>query len=420
LSPNHFASHSETPSYRSALLVETRTTYFSSGDEGPLVHEPTGFPRIDEATHGGPVYGSRWYVLGAPDACKTAFVVQLADNFARRGIAVGLFAVDEEPSDMQTRIVQGYGFSRSDCERRDDTFLFRVQEELTQAHRVPVLYFGAEDTVESASLELAEWAARHETRAVMLYDSVQTIDCDATRLAREEPTEYMRVTRNVYAIRAAASRYKHIAIATSEMNRRSYIEGADPSGDRMGAAKQSGAIEYSARVMLAFESTKKQGKLLPDKFRVLVQKNKHGPRGSFFFLDLDRQRMRLHEGAPPEDAGEEADQASDRQARRTAASEERARKEKQAREKKAEERSREEEKRAADLDAAVIRSVQRTPGIGSADARSEVAAELGGCARDRFDASVARLRLKRALRVEIEPRSGKQRLHLPAPESDSQ
>ena len=46
---------------------------------GPLVHEPTGIEALDEVTDGGPVYGSRWGVAGAPDAGKTALAMQVAD-----------------------------------------------------------------------------------------------------------------------------------------------------------------------------------------------------------------------------------------------------------------------------------------------------------------------------------------------------
>src|SRR5678815_1197380 len=59
---------------------------------GPLVHEPTGISALDKLTGGGPVYGSRWYLLGAPDAGKTALLLQIAHVFALRGICVGILA----------------------------------------------------------------------------------------------------------------------------------------------------------------------------------------------------------------------------------------------------------------------------------------------------------------------------------------
>ena len=429
------------PSLQTAIRVvtrsqETRRTSHNLfehwREDGPLVHEPIQFGPLDEWTGGGPVYGSRWYILGAPDACKTAFIVQLADTFARRGLAVGLFAVDEEPDDMQTRIVQGYGALRRDCETRSDEFLFRMQLEIREAHRVPILYFGASDTIESASDELAEHAERHGARQVILYDSVQTIDCDAIRHSRDEPTEYIRVTRNVYAIRAQASKHKQIAIATSEMNRESYktIAGADPSPgeSKMGAGKQSGAIEYSARVMLRFESARvrrdRKVKVVPDKYCVTVEKNKHGPRGKFFHIDLDRTRMRLAEGPPPDNDEDEASPRDEKQRERERQREKQAEQERARGEERAFRQRQTEEQKAAELDSALVRVVKRTPGIGSTEARSEVAAELGGCSRDRFMASVARLKLRSVIRIEKVARTGEQRLFPPetdsTPETDPQ
>jgi predicted ATP-dependent serine protease len=98
------------------------------GTEGPLIHEPTGFAKLDEATGGGPVYGTRWVVVGAPDAGKTALLVQIGHEYAKRGIHVGFLAVDEEAGDLVTRLAQRVGFSRQDCERRDPEMLAKMSE----------------------------------------------------------------------------------------------------------------------------------------------------------------------------------------------------------------------------------------------------------------------------------------------------
>ncbi len=66
----------------------------------------------DELTAGGPVYGTRWYVVGAPDAGKTALLIRIAHDYFWRGVAVGLLAVDEDPTDIVTRFAQR-GVTRS-------------------------------------------------------------------------------------------------------------------------------------------------------------------------------------------------------------------------------------------------------------------------------------------------------------------
>ncbi len=70
------------------------------GRRGPLVHEPTGLDWLDERTGGGLPYGTRCYVLGAPDAGKTALMIELADSYVSRGVPVGILAIDEEPGDI--------------------------------------------------------------------------------------------------------------------------------------------------------------------------------------------------------------------------------------------------------------------------------------------------------------------------------
>src|SRR5262249_46155679 len=156
-------------------------------------------------------------------------------------------------------------------------------------HRVPVRFFSDDDTIEGAAFELAQLAEEHQTRAVLLIDSVQTVTCRAIAELDEEPTDYVKVTRNVRAIRAVTTKYKLITISTSEMNRAAYA--GIRKSDHMGSGKQSGAIEYSARVMLSWEpDVTEAGKVIPDRFRVTIEKNKHGPRGETFWVELDRPR----------------------------------------------------------------------------------------------------------------------------------
>lgn len=298
-------------------------------EQGRLIHEPIELGLVDSLTAGGPVYGSRWYVLGAPDACKTAFIVQTADVLARKGIAVGIFAVDEEGSDMQTRLVQRAGFERFEAERRDPDVVHRMSETIRQAHPIPILYFNDDDTIESAAAELAEFARKSGVKAALLIDSVQTVTCNALYNQREEPSEYVKVTRNVRAIRSAATRYNLIVISTSEMNRESYKaiktdggNGKSKNGKakhHMASGKQSGAIEYSARVMLSWEpAIDAESEIVANTYRVAIEKNKHGPSGDCFYVELNRQRMTLSHVPGPDLQAADADASQARERQRLA------------------------------------------------------------------------------------------------------
>lgn len=322
--------------------------------EGALIHEPTGIPRLDELTGGGPVYGSRWYLLGAPDAGKTALLVQLAHTWAERGIMVGLLAVDEEPSDIVTRLAQRKGYARRDTEIRDAVMLGAMADAL--AH-LPIRIYDASWTIEAAADDLRE--AAREGRAALLIDSLQTVHCQLERFAEREMGDVQAVTLRTRAIRAVASRHHLVTLATSEMGRSSYAtDEARRTTSTLASAKWSGAVEYSGRVVLGLRSVTDQ----PDLIEVEIAKNKHGPRDERFRLRIDRLSQSLWEVAhtepPPSD-------------------------ERAARAQRAQARSVE--------DAAIVATILlETPSLGLRELRGAARAKTG-MGHDRVDAALATL-----------------------------
>lgn len=254
--------------------------------EGPLVHEPTGLGALDEALGGGPTYGSRAIIQGAPDAGKTALLYQIAETLAARGVVVGFHAVDEEDSDLVTRAMQRHGFRRAECEARGDA-LDPMRERLTDAL---IFFYDGAWSIEDATTDLATRAAGK--RLAYLVDSIQTVTCDKTRLADREPSERAMVTANMLALRSTATKHRLIAIATSEMNRNAYRgeEASGASGD-MAAGAESRAIEYQARWMVSLRNVKGE----PDLVRMSVVKNKLGPGGQEIYLRINRASQTLRE-----------------------------------------------------------------------------------------------------------------------------
>lgn len=335
---------------------------------GPLVHEPTGIPALDEATDGGPVYGTRWYLAGAPDAGKTAMQVQIADHFLSHGVTVGLLAIDEEPEDIFMRFAQRRGFTRAECEQRRTDVLRLIGDHLAE---LPLVMYDASWTIERAAQDLADYAAEHTRRlneerarthpqleplvprAMFGIDSIQTATCESEASATG-PRE--QVNARVRAFRQATMTHRLIGIATSEMNRTAYrsVEDAEKAED-MATAKESGAIEYSARVLLALRSVAGEA----DMVELRIAKNKHGPRGERIHLKLDRRLQTLTESKPPEELHEEADREA------------------YARE------------RILSAATGVALCLARRPGLVSRDLRTNVRAQLNGCSNDRTDTAVA-------------------------------
>lgn len=263
---------------------------------GPLRHEPTGIEKLDEKTGGGPIYGSRWYLAGAPDAGKTALLIQIAHDFALRGIAVGLLAVDEEASDIVTRLAQRVGYLRLACELRDEFDLDDMTERLGG---LPIRLYDDSWTIESAADDLAAFAKEraaadpeshpHGPRAFFGIDSLQTVSCMAESLAnlegREVP-EATAVTMRVRAIRRKATAHGLIALATSELGRSAYSSrDKDKQTSTMAGSKWSGSVEYSARVLLGLRSVDGEKDVLD----LEIAKNKHGPREEHIYLQIDRR-----------------------------------------------------------------------------------------------------------------------------------
>lgn len=260
------------------------------GVAGPLIHVPTGFSKIDEATGGGPPFGARCYILGAPDAGKTAFLVQVADYFLTQGIDVGFLAIDEEPGDVLMRFLQRRGFARPACEQRNAKDLADMAAAMSEAG---LALYDDESTIESAMGDFAARAKRRGRPGAFFIDSIQTAR-SANEL--EGASMHSAVTLRTRAIRAATTANKFVTYATSEMSRAAYrsLDGADRISD-MAAAKESGAIEYTARFMLSLRSVAGQ----PDLIEAAIAKNKFGPRTREgepgLHLRLDRATQTLTE-----------------------------------------------------------------------------------------------------------------------------
>lgn len=277
--------------------------------EGPLVHEATGFAELDKRTGGGPVYGTRWYILGAPDAGKTAVLASLAHAWATRGIVVGFHAVDEEAGDVVTRLAQRAGYQRRDCEERDPILLDDFERHIGVGNALFI--YDASWTIEAATADLATRASGR--RLAYFGDSIQTLECDAERGGDDARPKSIResVSARVIALRSAAKRHGLIAIASSEMNRAAYrtVNAADEVND-LASAKESGAIEYSGRVLLVLRNM--PADVAENVIECRVAKNKHGPTGATpIYFAIDRARMSLEETDAP-DLPDKDDAAADR------------------------------------------------------------------------------------------------------------
>jgi len=287
--------------------------------QGPLEREPTEIASLDRWLGGGLPYGTTIALVGLPDVAKTLVCVQIAHTYARRGIACGLYTTDEEIGDSLVRLVQrtpidgapsSEHFTRADYERGGDDLIELMQAAVGE---LPLVYYDAEWTVESAAADLHAYAHSLGTRAALFVDSVQTVTCDALR-SIEEASERRQVSENARAIRRAGVRYAMITAFTSESNREhGKAKRRGEKGIAMSAGAESRAIEFRSRAQLVLSPAG------DDLIEVAIPKNKLGPRSGddpAFFLRIDRARQELSEAPAPETPAPSAAPSARQTARR--------------------------------------------------------------------------------------------------------
>lgn len=236
--------------------------------DGPLIHAPTGICALDHMTGGGPTFGCRIFLAGAPDGGKTGLLVQVADSYLDQGLVVGLLVVDEDPSDVFQRFMQRRGIARHRCEQREPG---DIEEMRRLAEGLRVRLYDSTWTIEAAAKDLAAYAKEVGAAAMLGIDSVQTVRCNAEE---SESSRHEAVTARVRAIRTVTDKYRLITVTTSEVGRASYRSNKpDERISDLAAGKESGSIEYSARVLLVLRSVEDESDLV----EIRVAKNKLGP-----------------------------------------------------------------------------------------------------------------------------------------------
>jgi hypothetical protein len=334
-------------------------------DAGALVRLPTGWPSLDAATKGGLEFGRTTLLVGAPNVGKTAVATALGYRWARDGIPVGMHGIDEWPDDLHTRVAQMAGFLLEDIERAEPRVLDEIDRALAT---LPIRYYDADWSIEEAAEDLTREFHRP---CVYIADSTQTIR--SRDLLRADSMRAI-VDANLRGFQYVARRLRHLVLGTSEMNRGGYrSEDAAENYNDMAAGKESGAIEYVARVQLVLRSVKGH----PGVIAVRAPKVKRGDECSFH-LRLNRVTHAISECGVP--AGL-ADDAAEREQAKLAKA-----------------------RKAVDADARTLEMlIASHPGIGERALRAELKARGHAWGVPRIEAA------KRALGARLENRGGNAR-----------
>ena len=236
-----------------------------SGEETPCF--PTGFHTLDRILDGG--LRSGLYVLGAIQSLgKTAFCMQIMDNIAESGKDVLVFSLEMSREELIARslsrityelsrntgkpVLRAYDtaevlsgrFHERDGEEGKRCVMDAITEYSRYSDRVFIFEGVGDVTVE----QVREMTQRHirltGRRPVVLCDYLQIMP---TVNARNR-TEKQNVDYNVVALKRMSRDLSIPVVAISSFNRQNYLEPLNP-----GAFKESGAIEYSADVLMGIQ-----------------------------------------------------------------------------------------------------------------------------------------------------------------------
>lgn len=227
----------------------------------------TGFAGVDEALDGGLYAG--FYVVGAISSLgKTTFCLQLADQIAKQGRDVLIFSLEMARDELIAKSISRLTFTQS-RQRKTDTRNAKTTRGILTGSAYNKYNQDELDLIDSAFAEYEREIAPH----IYITEGIGDIGVEQIRtkvarhteimgaapvvlidylqiLAPADPraTDKQNTDKSVLELKRLSRDYHIPVIGVSSFNRDSY---SAPVG--MAAFKESGAIEYSADVLMALQ-----------------------------------------------------------------------------------------------------------------------------------------------------------------------
>lgn len=264
---------------------------------------PTGFPTLDKILNGGLRPGL--YVLGAIQSLgKTAFSMQMMDNIAASGHDVLVFSLEMARSELIARSVSRitYELSRKamspgrmaystvellsgSCYEKDGAEgKRRIMDAVMAYSKYSDHIFIVEGVGDVTVGQMLETTQRHiqitGRRPIVLCDYLQIVPAEDTK----GRTDKQNIDYNVVSLKRLSRDLSIPVFMISSFNRQNYLEPLNPS-----AFKESGAVEYSADVLIGLQY---QG------MEYRVGDEKEGQRGRRVAALISRMNRRGEEGKP--------------------------------------------------------------------------------------------------------------------------
>ena len=249
----------------------------------------TGFPSLDKALDGGIYKGL--YIIGAESSVgKTTFILQLADQIAQAGHDVMFFSLEMSRDELIAKSISRLTVQIANAEtgRRDFAMTARgildgsrysnfskgMKERFQQAvdkyskfnDRIFIHEVEGKIGIEEIRTAIEQHKDNMGTYPIVFIDYLQLLKPYNDRASDKQSVDY-----NVSILRQISRNLPIFAI--SSLNRESYKTSSSNKG-RIGLAdfKESGAIEYSADVIIALQLAEIEGSDIKDAGKILDAK----------------------------------------------------------------------------------------------------------------------------------------------------
>lgn len=261
----------------------------------------TGFANLDAMLDGGLYPGL--YVLGAISSLgKTTFALQMADAIARAGRDVLIFSLEMSRYELMAKSISRLSSLEAERggwppERKKPARFYLCgkwnnDEEFDAAHKLFDIYAAYAERVhivEGNSLLNVRGVAGRAKQHIKLTGNKPVVIVDYLQiLAPMDPraNDKQNVDRNIVELKRLSRDLKLPVLAVSSFNRDSYTTKAS-----MSAFKESGAIEYTADVLIGLQfqgmddkfDVDAARKANPREIELLLIKNRHGQCGETYF-----------------------------------------------------------------------------------------------------------------------------------------
>lgn len=238
----------------------------------------TGFYEFDKKI-GGFVEGTLVIVAGRPSMGKSAFVLNIALNIAKRNIGVSFYSLEGPEKEIMNRAASVY--TQIDSNRINQggvnrqTELPQIQEACSKISQLPIYI---DDTPKISLVELRRKMRRlkfkHPEIKVMIVDYLQIMEYD-TSVNKNEALSF--ITGGILKI---AKDLGIVAIVLSQLNRD--CEKRTDKRPMLSDLRESGAIEQDAHQVFFLyrdEYYYQDKSKWPGIAEILISKNRNGPAG---------------------------------------------------------------------------------------------------------------------------------------------